>query len=43
MDGSAVDVYMIYDDGGKKNLGRAWYQANIATTGYKSTAGWHFF
>ncbi|GHF24759.1 hypothetical protein GCM10018772_58220 [Streptomyces fumanus] len=41
--GNPVDVYLRYDDGGVKNLGRAWYQANIATTGYKSTASWHFF
>ncbi|MFD9053486.1 hypothetical protein [Streptomyces zaomyceticus] len=43
MDGTPVDVYMEYDNGGRKNLGRAWYQANIATTGYKATAAWSFF
>ncbi|MCX5400484.1 hypothetical protein [Streptomyces sp. NBC_00102] len=44
MDGQhAVDIYLEYDDGGVKLLGRAWYQANIATAGYKSTAYWYFF
>jgi hypothetical protein len=43
MDGGPVNVYMIYDNGSQKLLGTAWYQANIATTGYKSTAGWTFF
>ncbi|MCX5400482.1 hypothetical protein [Streptomyces sp. NBC_00102] len=44
MDGQhAVDIYLEYDDGGQVLLGRAWYQANIATAGYKSTAYWYFF
>ncbi|MCX5400485.1 hypothetical protein [Streptomyces sp. NBC_00102] len=43
MDGNPVDVYLQYDDGGQVNLGRAWYQANIATAGYKSSPSWYFF
>ncbi|MER8225752.1 hypothetical protein ABTZ58_35460 [Streptomyces sp. NPDC094143] len=43
MNGSPVDVYMLYDNGGSKNLGRAWWQGNIETKGYKSTASWGFF
>ncbi|MCX5400483.1 hypothetical protein [Streptomyces sp. NBC_00102] len=42
-DASPVDIFLRYDDGGEKLLGRAWYQANIATAGYKSTANWYFF
>ncbi|MFJ4153071.1 hypothetical protein ACIP10_36705 [Streptomyces galbus] len=43
LDGSPVDVYLRYDNGGEVKLGTAWWQGNIATAGYKSGPYWYYF
>lgn len=44
LDGTPVEVYILWDAGGSTKIGEsAWYQANIATKGYKATRYWEYF